>query len=891
VRCCRPIRRLIVGALCTLSFGAPVAAAGQTAGSVLLTAHQPDGETTTVVALDSGEPPRSWSAEVRGTGVAALSGLPAGLYRIHVTLSGGPMILPIDIMVGAAEVISLAVDAGSGSLRVLDRSRLASGTYFDARQLHDLPAGSGVSSVLDTAAPFVIVDGLDTGGLHLGSIPRTSGHGASATHTTIAIGDIESRAASAGVNPVGLSQALDDVQALSVTTGMASAEVPGAGARITFMPRWPPADRAATGDVSWTAPGMVSTNGLAGIPSIARARSWAGGGLQFGERVRPGIGLFLWGSSAAMTSYERNIAQEQSARFTSVGAHVVTDGPQGGQLRWLVNLTDAVRPYGTLPQFRTANVRERAQRADMQGTWERQNPNGSHIALMAGYERGTYNPSATLPSGIAVDRALDGLIPEPAAAVTLGQSDVHLDFNMPALHSHTLRAGVRLARSTAAGHVLGTPSIAELLNGLPARVWITEAETPDSHRAVLSLAGYVEDRIAVSDRLSLDVGLRVGKSSGGADGSPQTVHWTAFLPRLNIRVALPVATVFGGLGRYQDDVPLTALAFGDPGAPVFDVYRWTDANGNGRFDPGEAGVLVARAGHGASVGSIDPALHAPNTNEVVIGAERTLGRGMLISLTGVYRREHSLLRSVNVGAPTSSYRLSFIPDPGEDYLDPADDRPLPVFDRVPSSFGKDRYVLTNNPAEMASYGGADLTWQLQGARWWSLVGATACWTWSLSSNPGFRSNENDPGLIGTVLENPNALTYARGSMFFDRSYVVKWSAAYRAPHRITVSAVARYNDGQPFSRLVVVPGLAQGPELISAYRAGRTRFQYSGSLDVRIEKGFNVGRHAAAVRFEAYNLPNMANEVEENAVYSPAFRQTTAVQPPRVVRLGFHMEF
>jgi hypothetical protein len=335
---------------------------------------------------------------------------------------------------------------------------------------------------------------------------------------------------------------------------------------------------------------------------------------------------------------------------------------------------------------------------------------------------------------------------------------------------------------------------------------------------------------------------------------------------------------------------LTALAFGDPGAPVFDVYRWTDANGNGRFDPGEAGVLVARAGHGATVASIDPALHAPYTNEFVIGVERALGRKMIVSLAGVYRREHSVLRSVNVGAPITSYRLFFIPDPGEDYIDPADDRPLPVYDRLPSSFGADRYVLTNN-AEIASYDGTELTWQLLGVRWWSLVGASAYWTRSLSSNPGFRSDENDPGLIGTLLENPNAATYARGSYFFDRAYVVKWSTAYRAAHGITVSAVVRYQDGQPFSRLVVVPDLAQGPELISAYRPGRTRFQYSGTLDARIEKRFNVGRHVAALRLEIFNLPNMANEVEESALYTPAFRQTTAVQPPRVLRLGLHMAF
>ena len=51
----------------------------------------------------------------------------------------------------------------------------------------------------------------------------------------------------------------------------------------------------------------------------------------------------------------------------------------------------------------------------------------------------------------------------------------------------------------------------------------------------------------------------------------------------------------------------------------------TTPNPNGRFDAGEAGVLVARAGRGRDLASIDPALRAPSTDEFVIGIERALG--------------------------------------------------------------------------------------------------------------------------------------------------------------------------------------------------------------------------------------------------------------------------
>ena len=91
-------------------------------------------------------------------------------------------------------------------------------------------------------------------------------------------------------------------------------------------------------------------------------------------------------------------------------------------------------------------------------------------------------------------------------------------------------------------------------------------------------------------------------------------------------------------------------------------------------------------------------------------------------------------------------------------------------------------------------------------------GASSYLTFVLGGNRGNRPDENDQGVIGELYENPNASSYAKGATFFDRQYVLKWATSYHAPHDILVAAAARYQDGQPFSRLLVVPDLAQGPE-------------------------------------------------------------------------------
>ncbi len=146
-------------------------------------------------------------------------------------------------------------------------------------------------------------------------------------------------------------------------------------------------------------------------------------------------------------------------------------------------------------------------------------------------------------------------------------------------------------------------------------------------------------------------------------------------------------------------------------------------------------------------------------------------------------------------------------------------------------------------------------------------------------------------MIGELFEDPNAQTNARGRLFFDRGYALKWTTGVRAPHDLRFGATARYEDGQPFARLVIAPDLAQGPEIVQAYANGRTRFTFIATIDARVEKWFAVGDRRAALRLEVFNLTNLGNEVEENPVTGPDFRRTTAVQPPRAVRVGFHVEF
>lgn len=822
-----------------------------------------------------------------------LSDLVPGHYQIRTTpASGAPAEIDVDIRAG--ELLVVRADAGSGAalqLSIVDRVHETPGIAVSDRALRDLPSGSGVWGLVDVAAPFVITDRIDAGGLSLGTPARVGGRAASWTSTAMTVDGVQVGRGTGGPDQFVWPPDLINVETVNTSFGGTAADNSTPGATIALLARRPGSTRQRAVDASFTLPAMTGTNGSAGVPSIARVDSWGSASVQSGGPIAARAGLFASGSAAMLREFERDRPALVSSNFTSGFAHLVANPGDRMQVRLLGAAEHARRPYTFWP-VRTADVTERDVFVQIQAAFEQQSSSGRRLEARAGYQHAAFAPSSDMPVQMTIDRVRDGVVPPVAADGAAARAEGHVAVALPPIRRHTIEAGLSAARSTSSSTTVGPASVAEIVSGLPARVWGSNLPAASSYRGITHVAAYLQDRIQARDNLTLDAGVRITHSSGAAAGAAQSISWTAVQPRLNLRWARTPFSFFVGYGRYQDELPLALLAFGDPGEPTRDVYRWEDRNSNRAFEGEERGVLVARGGRGPAVASIDPALASPRTDEFRFGAERTIGPYSALRASGVVRRERSLVRSVNVGAPLSSYSTRTIADQGEDWDSPSDNRALVVFDRQPSSFGKDQFLLTNSWSDdTASYDGIEIAWWMNTPRWWSFAGASTYRAQGAAANPGFRSEENDQGVIGALLENPNANTYPRGRLFFDRAYVLKWAIGYDGPHEFRAAVVSRYQDGQPFSRLVVVPDLAQGPDVVTAYLSGRTRFTFTTTVDARIEKGFALGGRRAAVRLELYNLLNLGLEVEENPLTGADFRRTTAVQPPFTARLGFRIEF
>jgi hypothetical protein len=894
---------------------ADVARAGPTTATVYVEILPTSGPSITgaIAELQATDNPASrWARPIGNTPNSAIFELvPPGTYTVIVSLAAlSKARLNVRLEPGTILTVraDLQPDGTLSPLRLASSRRISDGIVFDEPLLEALPCGRSPWSLVETADARAVMDRIDGGGLWTGEAPLVGVHGSSWRQASLQMGelDVTDPARTGGVL---IQPDTDAVTALVVDAGSLPAEARGPGPVLTVIPQRPGSEWRGTARGEGSPAALQATNARAGTPSIARLDSLTdGSALISGPLVENGPSLLVAGRVTASHRLGRDEPTVLRSDLESLTTHLVVPRSDGS-----VGIVAAgewsSHPYAGRMRLRNTSVTEDDTAISAQATWNRALVDGLALSAAGGYVWASLDPAIARspdedPAAAAgtVERLRDGPVlalfnPLPGTRQRWAlHADAQRNFASPGGRLHTVRAGLSVEHATATIRTVPTALVAETVAGIPARVW-SYGTLGAPRWASFEIGGYLADRLALASNLALDAGIRLDVTRGSARGESEAVVWVNASPRINARWQLHGSdrtALFGSYARYAHRLPLDDLAYGDRTGPTGWSYRWNDLNGDRLLQPGEQGVLVAAVGPccaGSVPNSIDHHLDAPHSDEFVVGIEHRIGGNLRLRLVGTDRRERHLIGSVNSGVGASDYTVILLPDRGADWLGPADDRLLPVYDRHPVSFGQDRYVLTNPPGDDARYQGLDLTLEHRAGRFQMLFGAAAFRADGVGANPGFRAGENDQGVVGEAFEDPNAATYARGRLFFDRAYVIKWSATYRAGRDTTLGVAARYQDGQPFARVVIAPDLQQGAELIQAYERGLTRFTFTLTVDARLEKGFTIGRRRVAFSFVAFNLLNTANEVEEDPVTGSSFRASTAVQPPRAVRLGMHVDF
>ncbi|MGE5246531.1 MAG: TonB-dependent receptor domain-containing protein [Betaproteobacteria bacterium] len=769
---------------------------------------------------------------------------------------------------------------------------LAVQSTLSADVLAELPTADNLFGLLETTQPQIIGDRFDLGGLYTGQPARLGAFLGSWTQTAFLVGDADVTDPDGSGSPLFFPQ-LFLWQQVDVRTGMMPLDVNAPAIEVSLAPPRPGNTWTGRADGSFSTPALASNRSSDNAASIARLDRYGRATALASGPLAGRLGLAAGAGWMADTQFDRGIAQAGDGSVATAFANLLFSAPSGDEMRTFALVQRARFPLADRAAYQQPLASERNDSVHVQSAWEHRAATGTSWRAYGSLSQRTRTPQVSTTS-IVVERLQDG----PVSLVTenVEHTDRRWAFGARLTPSpqvlmgrtHAAAIGVEAGRDS-----MHTPSpfagaITELLDATPVRIWRYLSPGIVSTRHATTVGAFINDRFDLLSRMSLEAGVRYDGVTASADGAASGIAWHTFLPRAVLRwrfAGRAHMTAFAGYRRTAYRLRLNLLAYGDPAAPVGGMFR----------AGGPSPVLVAKVGPGTGgnpqFSAIDSSLVRPRTDEIVIGLQSEPRSTLTMALTGFARWEHDPVALVDAGVPITGYATSGIPDPGLDLLHTTDDQVLPVYNRLPSTFGQDRYLLTNPAQKAPLLAGLEASARAATEHLFVLFGATASLAQASGANRGYHATENDQDLVGELYVDPNATTFARGRQFADRAFTIKLTTIYRFAHDIRLGAIARYQDGQPFARMVIAPSLNQGAEAIRAFPNGDSRFTYIGTLDLRLQKGFRIGGRRLDLIADGFNVVNLGNEVEERVITGTAFRTITAVQPPRTVHLGARITF
>ena len=822
--------------------------------------------------------------------MASMNAALSGMSRFYLA----PTVIVLSVAVPAAGLDAQSRDPIPNG----DRPPLGSTITVDA--FGTLPSSASVFTLIDTAVPDVIADRIENGGLTTGDAARVGAHGSTWTQTAYRVGDADITDPGVSGTPL-LIPGVAEWDRVDVATGIMPPDVNAPGMAVGLVPR------TTTRRIAWLdafgSPAGLNTDGAADKPlPLVRLNTWAHGNIVGGGPIGERAGAFATASWTRASFFERASVTSLDASLASLFFNVTTPRSDTDRLRFVGWLQRARSPLEHHDAFDRPSASDRRLALHGQASWERTLNDGAALRAFGSLTVRGRSTDLTAPAIVTIERLTDGPVPtllDPGDGTDrLIEGGVRWSRSIDgADRNHQLLAGADWTRGSSSQQAAFSGRVGELVNGIPARAWDLTDPAAESRWHSGNLTAFFSDTSAVNSRLTLSGSLRFesirGYSTDGTDGP--TVTWNDFYPRGGLHVRLTdywQIGAFAQYSRYGHRLPLRDLAYGDSTAPTGSIYRW---RGGSLALPSSLGPLIQLIGPGTGgrtdFSGIDPELTRPSMHEMVFGFESKPHPSAFVRMAAIARREATLLGVVDVGVPFSAYTTIDVPDTGIDRVGDQDDHVLVFYNRPPSTYGMDRYLLTNPDDHVATYVGVDFVGEVHARRFFLIAGGTAGRSEGIATNRGFGALENDAAVLGEAFINPNAREYAQGRLFTERGYTIKTALSYQFDHDLSFGLVGRYQDGQHFSRLVVLDTLNQGAETVRGFRNGRTRFTFTMTVDGRLQKGFTVGGRRFAVTLDAYNIFNQALSIEEVQVTGIGPRRETAVQPPRVIHVGIRIPF
>jgi len=351
-------------------------------------------------------------------------------------------------------------------------------------------------------------------------------------------------------------------------------------------------------------------------------------------------------------------------------------------------------------------------------------------------------------------------------------------------------------------------------------------------------------------------------------------------------------------GRYPEGLMIDNI----PQPPVFPAnfqFRWWDSNANGQPDlPGIDNYMFVLGATSPSymIGeaykdSIDPNIKIPYEHQFLVGLDHELFHDVGISLNYTFKTRRNELVSIYYDRSTGEY-WSF----SDDYFVPFKTT-IPAYKSFPEKDVTVYYRKANHPELFLRttnlpndklkqrYHSFELSFNKRFSHGWSL-GGSVVYT-DLKGNL-----EYSGGYIQGAFRDPNYTINRYGDLAFSIPLMIKLFGTIRIPFDFWLSFFYQYLDGTGWGRTVTVVAPQDwrtANNIDSSYTSatilvepkGTRRNQSSQTLDLRIEKKFNLGQRYGNVGifldiFNAFGFHSFSASVNPGGFWMPTAENSTA---------------
>jgi hypothetical protein len=466
---------------------------------------------------------------------------------------------------------------------------------------------------------------------------------------------------------------------------------------------------------------------------------------------------------------------------------------------------------------------------------------------------------------------------------------------------HQFKAGVQFARLywESRQTVQGDHWV-EYSNGRATQVrqWNTPAN-PKNLARVMGI--FFQDAWSVGPRLTLNLGMRVDRyqgilpeqsNPGGPFVAARSVEKQEVIDQKLAVWRTGAAYNLTGSGRtalkasysrYGLQVGIDRVTAVNPLSAGSRTCPWGDANGDGRFQAAEITGPCSAFSGGVSTFYATDGVDWPYSDEITGGIEQQLGRDVRVGLMFYYRTNRDQLGVRNTAVPSSAYTPFTASVPNG----PAGATTVTVYNLDPALASAQNNIRDNQPYLDTDYKGIELTANKRFSGRWQMVA-------------GLSIGRNEGGLTqGTDLNDPNVTLYERGVVGLDSTVGFRLSGSYLLPGELSLAGSLVANSGYPFvstyqvTRPSVAPAVAltRASQTVPLSQRGDERLPNVTLMDLRLSRAFRVGGRSITPQLDIFNITNAATVMAQNAAIGNTYLAASEILAPRIIRLGFSIDF